>query len=75
MGGQSIYRKPNKDVDNEKYLAMKSVKIPFRMPKKEEKNVLDCVEKFAKNWVLALKENKDVLMYQDYVNYDEFLNS
>lgn len=75
MGGQSIYRKPNKSIPNEMYLAMKSVKIPFRTPKKEEKNVLECIERFAKNWIETLKENKDVLMYKEYVNYDEYLNS
>jgi hypothetical protein len=75
MGGQTIYRKPNKDVQNEMYLAMKSVKIPFRTPKKEETKVIECIERFGKNWVEALKENKDVLMYQNIVDYDDFLNS
>jgi RNA binding exosome subunit len=73
MGGQCIYRKPNKSVPNEMYLAMKSVKIPFRTPKKEETKVLECIERFAKNWLETLRENKDVLMYQDVVNYDEYL--
>lgn len=75
MGGNHIYRKPNMDDPKEKYLAMKSVKIPFRTPKKEEKNVLECIERFGKNWLQALKDNKNELMYQNIVNYDEFLTS
>lgn len=74
-GGRVIYRKPNMDDPNEKYLAMKRVKIPFRKPKPEEKHILAAVKRFAENWVLALKENVDVLTHQDYVNYKEFLDS
>jgi hypothetical protein len=33
------------------------------------------IEKFAKNWVNAIKENKDRIFHDDIVNYDEFLNS
>lgn len=72
-GGQHIYRKPNLNDSKEKYLAMKSVKIPFKRPKPEEKFILNAVQRFAENWVKALKENRDVLMYQDIVNYDEVL--
>lgn len=72
-GGQCIYRKPNLNDPKEKYLAMKGVKIPFKRPKSEERFILAAIERFAKNWVIALKENKDVLQYQDIVNYDEFL--
>lgn len=72
-GGQFIYRKPNLNDAKEKYLAMKNVKIPFKHPKQEEKFVLSAVKRFAENWLLALKENKDVLMYQQYVNYNELL--
>jgi len=75
MGGQTIYRKPNQNDPKEKYLAMKSVKIPFRTPKKEEKNVLECIERFGKNWVQTLKDNRTELMYQNIVNYDEFFLS
>lgn len=74
-GGQCIYRKPNMDDPKEKYLAMQSIKIPFRKPKKEEKFVLAAIKRFAENWVKALKENVDVLTHQDYVNYKEFLAS
>lgn len=72
-GGQVIYREPNLNDPNEKYLAMKSVKIPFRTPKKEEKNILAAIERFANNWIKALKENKETLCHKDLVNYDEFL--
>lgn len=75
MGGQCIYRKPDKSVRNEMYLAMKSVKIPFRTPIKEETKVLECIERFGKRWLETLKENREVLMYQNYVNYEEFFNS
>lgn len=73
-GGQSIYRKPNLNDPKEKYLAMKSVKIPFRTPQKEKQKVLAAVERFFKNYLAALKENKENLMYQDLVNYNEILN-
>lgn len=74
-GGQRIYRKPNLDDDKEKYLAMKSIKIPFRKPKQEEKFVLSAIKRFAENWLVAIKENKENLMYRDLVDYDDFLNS
>lgn len=73
-GGQSIYRKPNLNDDKEKYLAMKSVRVPFRRPKKAEKNILQAIEKFALNWLKTLKENKETLLYKDIVNYDTFLS-
>lgn len=73
MGGNRIYLKPNLDNPQEKYLAMVGVKIPFRKPKPELKNVLACVQKFAENWLIALKENKDRLMYSNYVDYNNFL--
>jgi len=72
-GGQSIYRKPNLELRDEKYLAMKSIKIPFRKPKGEEKFILAAIKRFAENWLKALKENREVLMYQEYVNYDEII--
>ena len=74
-GGQLIYLKPNKNDPREKYLAMAGLKIPFRKPQPNEKAVLNAVEKFAKNWVNAIKENKDRIFHDDIVNYDEFLNS
>lgn len=72
-GGQCIYRDPNKNDPKERYLAMKSVKVPFKMPKKEEKFVLAAIKRFAENWIKTLKENREVLRYRDIVNYDELL--
>lgn len=72
-GGRCIYRKPNLEDAKEKYLAMKSVKVPFRKPKKEEKSVLNAITKFCQNWLKTLKENKETLEYQNVVNYDELL--
>lgn len=72
-GGQCIYRKPNMEDGRERYLAMKNVKIPFKRPKAEEKFVLSAIERFAENWLNTLRENKEVLMYNDLVNYDEYL--
>jgi len=72
-GGQYIERKPNLNLPEEKYLAMKGVRIPFRTPKPIKEKVLNCIKTFAENWVKLLRENKDVLMYQDIVNYDELL--
>ena len=74
-GGQFIYREINPDDPKEKYLAMKSIKIPFRKPKPEEKFILNAIERFAKNWLKALNDNIHVLRYKDMVNYEEFLNS
>ena len=74
-GGQHIYRMPDMADPKEKYLAMKSIKIPFRKPLQVKANVLTAIERFAENWVRLLKENKEFLMYSNIVNYDEFLNS
>ena len=75
MGGQCIYRKPNLNDPRERFLAMKSVKVPFKKPIREEKYVLSAIERFCLNWVKTLKENRSELMYQDVVNYDDFLDS
>jgi hypothetical protein len=72
-GGNRIYLVPDKNDAKEKYLAMAGVKIPFRTPKKEEKFVLQAIEKFAENYKKALKENKDRLMYKEYVDYDTLI--
>lgn len=74
-GGQNIYRKPNMEDPKEKHLAMKSVKITFRKPTPTVEKVKVCILKFIDNYITALKENKEVLKYQDIVNYDELLNS
>jgi len=72
-GGNRIYLVPDKNDPKEKYLAMAGVKIPFRTPKKEEKFVLQAIEKFAENYKIALKENKDRLFYKEYVDYDTLI--
>ena len=70
-GGQSIYTIPDKNNPKEKYLAMVSVKVPFRKPQKNETAVLNAIKKFTDNWVKILKENKSKLMYQDLINYND----
>ncbi len=74
-GGQSIYRKPNMNDPKEKYLAMKSVRLPFRRPQNNEKAIFKALAKFCIKWVEALKEHREVLTHQDIVNYDELLNN
>lgn len=74
-GGQHIYREIDPNDPKERFYAMQSIKIPFRKPKKEKKFVLITIQRFAENWLKALTENKDRLMYQDLINYDEFLKS
>jgi len=56
-GGQSIFRKPNKQDPKEMYLALKSIRIPFRKPKREKKNVLLAIQRFADRWREAIEEN------------------
>lgn len=69
-GGQCIYRKPNPDIDpKEKYLAMKSVKVPFRTPQRTEEAVEKALTKFLCNYKNLLKENIEVLTHAEYVNY------
>lgn len=72
---QSIYRKIKPNHPREKHLAQVGVKIPFRKPAREEEAVVRACARFAKRWVEALKENIDVLMHQDLVDYKQFLNS
>ena len=69
-----IFRQPNKDLPSERFLAMQSIKIPFRTPLKKEENVLKAIKKFVVSYVETLKANKDVLMYKEYVDYDKLLN-
>ena len=73
-GGGCIHRKPNINDPKEKYLAMKSVKIPFRTPKKEEGAVLRCIEKFCENYKQTLIDNKDVLCHPELCDYNLVLN-
>lgn len=69
MGGGNVYRKPDLNHPREKYLAMARIKIPFKRPKKESKFVLSAIERFAKNYLKALKEHRETLMYQNEVDY------
>jgi hypothetical protein len=70
MGGQCIYREPNKDDPKERYLAMKSVKVPFRKPQQNEVAVMAAIERFAKNWIKTIKDNIDTIKYKELVNYN-----
>lgn len=72
-GGQCIYRQPNMEDPNERYLAMKSVKVPFRKPKNTVEAAVDCVGKFADNYIKTLADNYDVLRYKEIVDYDGLL--
>jgi hypothetical protein len=74
-GGQYIHRKPNLNDSKEKYLAIKRIKIPFRKPKSDEKFILLAIERFAQNWLKALKENRDELMYSELVDYDDYFEN
>jgi hypothetical protein len=68
-GGQCIYIKPQKNL----YLYMERVKIPFRKVRGKN-SALKALKKFCINYKQALIENKDILMYQDKINYNELLN-
>ena len=72
-GGQRVEREPNMNDPKEKYLAMKSVKVPFRTPQPNEKAVLDAIKRFAENYKKTLADNREVLLYQDVVDYDKLL--
>ena len=50
-------------------------KVAFRKPKAVDKSVLSAIEKFAQRWVVALKENRAELSYQNDVDYDALLSS
>lgn len=64
-GGQRIYLVPEKG----SYFAMQGVKVPFRKPKRAEKNVLNAIAKFTERYIETLKVNKERLMYKDIVDY------
>ena len=74
-GGGSVYRK--KDINNPKefYFAMGREKVPFRKPKKEFKNVLSALERFAANYLKTLKGIKERgLLLNDGEHYDFLTN-
>jgi len=73
-GGRCIYREPNKEVAEEKYLAMKSVKVPFKTPQRSEASVVKAFEKFCEEYRLLLIENINALCYRGLVDYAKLLN-
>jgi hypothetical protein len=74
-GGGSLYRNINPNNADEKYLAMKGVKVGFRKPQQNEKPVLNAISKFADNYLNTLKEIKSLglLRYTNLVDYDKLL--
>lgn len=73
MGGGSFYIKPDLTNPAEKYLAMKSVKIPFRTPKQDMSKVVACFSKVLDNYISLMKEYRSRLLYSQYVDYDAIL--
>lgn len=74
-GGGSLYRNIDKNNSEEKYLAMKSVKVGFRKPQQTEKAVLNAISKFADNYLKTLKDIQSLglLRYTDLVDYSKLL--
>lgn len=72
MGRRSVYRQPNKELREEKYLAMFGEKVPFRKPQKTEKAVLKAIEKFTKNWVALIVMHEKTILYKDHFNIEDF---
>ena len=70
MGGNRIFIIPQ----NNENLAMQSVKIPFRIAR-SEKSAIEALKKFCQKYLETLKDNKNILMYQQYVNYNKLLNN
>lgn len=73
MGGGSIHLVPNSADPSEKYLAIKSIKVPFRKPQPNEKAVLSAIERFAENYLKLLQQYRDRLTQQAFVDYDKLL--
>lgn len=73
MGGRTIDREVDPTNPAEKWLAMKSITIPFRKPQQTEAAVLKAIQDFAKRWLQAMRDNKDALKYKDLVDYDSLL--
>ena len=76
-GGGSLYRNIDKNNADERFLAMKSVKVPFRKPQQTEKAVLNAISKFADNYLKTLKDiqSMGLLRYTDLVDYSKLLNN
>jgi hypothetical protein len=73
-GGQKIYRNINPNNPDEKYLAMKGVKIPFRKPSPTLESIFKAISKFCSNYKKTLIENIETLRYKDIVDYNKLLN-
>jgi len=69
----SVHILPNRKLESEKHITYKEIKVPFRKPKKTREDVLACIGRFCDNYVKVLNDNKNVLMYQDLVDYNELL--
>ncbi len=75
MGGGSIDLVPNSADPSERYLAIKSIKVPFRKPQPNEKAVLSAIERFAENYLKLLQQYRDRLTQQAFVDYDKLLGT
>jgi len=75
MGGGSIHLVPNSAEPSERYLAIKSIKVPFRKPQPNEKAVLSAIERFAENYLKLLQQYRDRLTQQAFVDYDKLLGT
>lgn len=73
FGGGSIYRNIRPEDPKERYLAMQSIKIPFRKPKATSEAVLKAFEKFCISYKETLRENVLELRYTDIVDYSNLL--
>ncbi len=68
-GGQYVLIKPDKNNPRERNLVYGSVKVPFRKPKGEVKNVLAAIGKFAENWKRIIGENLDRMPHNELVDW------
>lgn len=73
MGGQSIYREIDPNNPMERFLAMKSVKIPFRKPQNNLPSVYKAIQKFCVNYKQTLIDNVSQLTNKDKVDYNTLL--
>lgn len=52
---------------------MKSVKVPFRRPNKDEEAVLKAVRRFCQAYLKTLRDNKAVLIDRHEIDYEKLL--
>ena len=74
MGGQNVYLIPDKNNPKERFLALASVRIPFRKPKNDKESVLRCFEKFVKNWKETLSANLERLPVYPETDYSKAIS-